>query len=167
MRLRTVVVLAVVFLFSLVIQTTLIAQLRFFIPDLIALFVILVSLTRIRPEMVLGVAFVAGVLVDLLGSTLVGLRGVVFALVAYVALRTRERAELGRIFTSMWAGGLTFLTVVLSLLIGLLFGEASVLGSDILERLITIPLANSIMAAMFGPLFVRVVDRDATALRFT
>ena len=167
MRLRTVIVLAAVFLFSLVIQTTLIAQLRFFVPDLVALVVILVALTRIRPEAVLGVAFVAGVTVDLVGSTLVGLRGVVYAIVAYVALRTRERAEIGRVFTAIWAGGLTLLTVVLLVLIGLLFGEASVLGSRIVEGLIAIPIANSLLAALLGPLLVRVLDRDATALRFT
>lgn len=167
MRLRAGIVLAVVFLFSLVVQTTLIAQLRYFVPDLVALLVILVALTRIRPEAVLGVGFVAGVTVDLVGSTLVGLRGVVYAIVAYVALRTRERAEIGRVFTALWAGGLTLLTVVLLVLIGLLFGEASVLGSRVAERLITIPVANSLLAALLGPLLVRLVDRDATALRFT
>ena len=167
MRLRTFISLAGILLFSLVIQTTLIAQLRFFVPDLVALVVILLALTRIRPEAVLGVAFAAGVTVDLLGSTLVGLRGVVYAIVAYVALRTRERAEIGRVFTALWAGGLTLLSVVLLALIGLLFGEASVLGSRVVERMIAIPLANSLMAALIGPLLVRALDRDATALRFT
>ncbi|MDX1467979.1 MAG: rod shape-determining protein MreD [Acidimicrobiia bacterium] len=167
MRLRAVVVLGLVLLLSLVVQTTLIAQLRYFVPDLVALIVILTALTRIRPEAVLGVAFVAGVTVDLVGSTLVGLRGVVYALVAYVALRTRDRAEIGRVFTALWAGGLTLLTVVLLVLIGLLFGEASVLGSQVMERLITIPLANALLAALLGPVLVRAVDRDTTALRFT
>ncbi len=167
MRLRTALTLVAAFLFSLVIQTTLIAQLRFFIPDLVVLLVILTALTRIKPELILGLAFIAGVVVDLLGSTLVGLRGVVYALVAYAALRTRERAEIGRIFASFWVGGLTLFAVVLLLIIGLLFGEASVFGSDVIETLIATPVANAVLAALAGPLFVRIIDRDATALRFT
>lgn len=167
MRLRTGLIVATVVLFALVIQTTLIAQLPIFTPDLVALVVILVALTRIRPEAVLAIAFVSGVVVDLVGSSLVGLRAMVLTLVAYVAIKTRDRAEIGRIFTALWAGGLTLLSFVLTMLVGTLFGQASLMGADTLGRLFTVPLANLVLAALLGPLFVRIVDRDATALRFT
>lgn len=167
MRLRTGLVVTFAVLFTVVIQTTLIAQLSVFTPELVTLVVILFALTRIKPEVVLGIAFATGVVVDLVGSSLVGLRAMVFTLVAFAALRTRERAEIGRVFTAVWAAALSLLGFVLLVFLGTVFGQASLMGSDVLSRMLTIPIANMILAALIGPLFVRLVDRDATALRFT
>ncbi len=167
MRLRTGLVVTFAVLFTVVIQTTLIAQLSVFTPELVTLVVILFALTRIKPEVVLGIAFATGVVVDLVGSSLVGLRAMVFTLVAFAALRTRERAEIGRVFTAVWAAALSLLGFVLLVFLGTVFGQASLMGSDVLSRMLTIPIANMILAALIGPLFVRLVDRDSTALRFT
>ncbi len=167
MRLRTGLVVTFAVLFTVVIQTTLIAQLSVFTPELVTLVVILFALTRIKPEVVLGIAFATGVVVDLVGSSLVGLRAMVFTLVAFAALRTRERAEIGRVFTAVWAAALSLLGFVLLIFLGTVFGQASLMGSDVLSRMLTIPIANMILAALIGPLFVRLVDRDSTALRFT
>lgn len=167
MRLPKSLVMATLLVLATVIQTTLFGQLRVVAPDLVMLVVILFALTRTRPELVLLTAFGAGLLVDLLGSSLLGLRAVVFTTVAYVGLRTKERAEHGRFTTALWAGLLTFLGVVLLVLIGTLFGQSILLGPDVGVRLIVVPVANLILAALFAPVFVRLVDGDTTALRFT
>ena len=104
MRLPRALIIATVLVVAVVVQTTLFAQLRFITPDLVMLVVIMLTLTRIRPELVLLSAFLSGLLVDLLGSSLLGLRAVVFTVVAYIGLRTRERAEIGRFATAIWAG---------------------------------------------------------------
>lgn len=64
MRLRSVLVVVSLLLVAIVLQTTLFSQTVVFIPDLVMLVVILLSLTRLRPELVLGIAFVSGLAVD-------------------------------------------------------------------------------------------------------
>ena len=118
MRLRTVITVTVVLLVAIVLQTTLFSQTSLFTPDLVMLVAIMLCLTRIRPELNLGLAFVAGLAVDLLGSAVLGLRAIVFTVVAYLALRTRERADIGRVITGVWAGLLSLVGVVLLLLVG-------------------------------------------------
>ena len=167
MRLPKLLVIATLLVLAVVVQTTLFGQIRLVSPDLVLLVVILFSLTRTRPELVLVTAFGAGLLVDLLGSSLLGLRAVVFTIVAYVGLRTRSRAEIGRPAMALWTGILSLLGVVLLVLVGTVFGQTSLLGPDVGTRLIVVPLANLVLAALFAPLFVRLVDGDATALRFT
>lgn len=167
MRLRTGVTVFLIVLIAVVVQTTLINQLQFVIPDLVMLLVILLALTRVRPEAVLGVAFFAGLLIDLLGTSLLGLRAIVLTAVAFAAIRTRERAEIGRVGVALWAGLLTFGGIVILALVGTLFGEGTLLGSDVVSRMFLVPIANTILAAATAGLFVRLVDRDATAFRFT
>lgn len=167
MRMQTAVTVFLIILGAVVVQTTLINQLQFAIPDLVMLTVILLALTRVRPEAVLGVAFLSGLLLDLLGASLLGLRAIVLTVVAFAAIRTRERAEIGRVGLALWAGLLTFGGVVVLGLVGTLFGQATLLGSDVVSRLFFVPVANTIVAAVTAGAFVRLVDRDATALRFT
>jgi rod shape-determining protein MreD len=158
---------ATILLVAIVVQTTLFGQIRTVVPDLVMLVVMMLALTRMRPELVLGVAFLSGLVVDLLGSSLVGLRAVVFTAVAYFALRTRSRAEIGRYATVIWAGLLTFVGLVLMVLIGTLFGQTTLIGPDIGSRLTLVPFANMVLAGLLSPLFVRLVDRDTGLFRFT
>lgn len=167
MRLPTALTVFLIVLTAVVVQTTLINQLQYVIPDLVMLTAILLALTRVRPEAVLGVAFISGLLLDLLGSSLLGLRAMVLTMVAYAAVRTRGRAEIGRVGLAFWAGLLTFSGVVILALVGTLFGQATLLGSDVVSRMFLVPIANTILAAATAGLFVRLVDRDATAFRFT
>jgi rod shape-determining protein MreD len=166
MRLRSVLVIAGLLLAAIVLQTTLFAQTTVFVPDLVMLVVILLALTRIRPEAILGLAFLSGLTVDLLGSSLLGLRAIVFTIVAFVALRTRDRADLGRIVVALWAGLLTFVGVVLLLTVGTLFGQTVLLGDGVIELLLLVPLANVILTWIFAPMLVRLIDHDATAFRY-
>jgi len=151
---------------AVVVQTTLFGRIRLVTPDLVLLLAIVLCLTRIRPEVILAIAFTSGLVVDLLGSSVLGLRAVVFTTVAYLGLRTRDRAEIGRVAVALWAGGLTLVGVVLLMLIGTLFGQSSLLGENTLSRVILVPLANLVIAAALAPLVVRLVDRDKTAFRY-
>jgi rod shape-determining protein MreD len=166
MRVRSVITVGVILLIAVVLQTTLFSQTEPFTPDLVMLVVIMLCLTRIRPEVLLGVAFVAGLSVDLLGSAVLGLRAIVFTVVAYLATRTKERADIGRIVTGLWAGLMTLAGVVLLLVVGTLFGQTVLLGEGVVDRLFLVPLTNLIIALIVTPMFVRLVDRDSTAFRY-
>ncbi|HSJ84825.1 MAG TPA: rod shape-determining protein MreD [Acidimicrobiia bacterium] len=166
MRGRTALVIGLTVLVAVVIQTTLFGRLRIVTPDVVMLIGILLALTRVRPELVLGVAFISGLVMDLLGASLIGMRAVVYTTVAYVAVRTKERAELGRVTIAVWAGVLTLVGIALLLLVGTLFGQASLVGDDAVSVMILVPLANLAVAALLAPPFVRLVDRDRTALRY-
>jgi rod shape-determining protein MreD len=166
MRGRSALIVSLSVLAAVLIQTTLFGRVRIVTPDLVMLVVIVLALTRIRVEVILGVGFTAGLVVDLLGSSLLGLRAIVFTTVAYIAVRTKERAQLGRITVAVWAGFLTLIGMVLLILIGTLFGQSSLLGQSAVSRMILVPLANTLIAALFAPMFVRLVDGDRTALRY-
>lgn len=166
MRLRAVLTVLLVLVVAVVLQTTLFSQSSVFTPDLVILVVIMLCLTRIRPELLLAIGFVAGLAVDLLGSAVLGLRAMVFTMVAYLALRTRERADIGRLITGIWVGLLTFAGVVLLILVGTLFGQTVLLGEGVVDRLVLVPIANLILALILAPAFVRFVDRDSTAFRY-
>lgn len=166
MRLRPTLVIMSLLLVAVVLQTTLFSQTEFVIPDLVMLVIIVLGLTRLRPEAVLGIAFLAGLTVDLLGSSVLGLRAIVFTIVAYLAVRTRERADLGRVVIGLWAGLLTFVGVLLLLVIGTLFGQSVLLGDGVIELLILVPLANAVLAGLFAPIVVRLVDGDTTVFRY-
>ncbi len=167
MRFPKGLIVVTVLLFAVVIQITLFGQIRIIAPDLVMLVVILLALTRIRPELVLGAAFLSGLVVDLLGSSLLGLRAIVFATVAYIALRTKERAEIGRFAVALWVGILTLVGVVLLVLIGTLFGQTSLLGPNVARLILVVPLANLLLGGLLGPAFVRLIDGNTTAFRFS
>jgi len=166
MRGRTALIIGLTVLVAVVIQTTLFGRLRIVTPDVVMLIGILLALTRVRPELVLGVAFISGLVMDLLGASLIGMRAVVYTTVAFVAIRTKERAELGRVTIAVWAGVLTLVGIAMLLLVGTLFGQASLVGDDAVSVMILVPLANLAVAALLAPPFVRLVDRDRTALRY-
>lgn len=167
MRLPRGLIVATIILVAVVVQTTLFGQIDIITPDLVMLTAILLALTRMRPEATLAVAFASGLVVDLLSSSLTGLRAVVFTLTAYVALRTRERAAIGRPAMALWAGLLTLVGVSLLVVVGMLFGQTNLLGPDVTSRVILVPLANMLVAGLLAPLFVRVIDGDKTAFRFS
>jgi rod shape-determining protein MreD len=166
MRGRTALIIGLTVLVAVLIQTTLFGRLRVVTPDLVMLVGIMLALTRIRTEAILAVAFVSGLIMDLLGASLIGLRAVVYTTIVYIAIRTKERAELGRVTIAIWAGLLTLLGVVLLLLLGTLFGQAALVGESGVSAMVLVPLANTALAALLAPTFVRLVDRDRTALRY-
>jgi rod shape-determining protein MreD len=166
MRGRNVLIVVLLLLVAVVVQTTLFGRIQLVTPDLVLLLIIILCLTRIRPEAILAIAFTSGLMIDLLGPSALGLRAVVYTTVAYLGIRTRDRAEIGRVAVALWAGTLTLVGVILLMLIGTLFGQASLFGDNAFSRLILVPLANLAIAAALAPIVVRLVDRDKTAFRY-
>jgi rod shape-determining protein MreD len=166
MRGRTALIIGLTVLIAVLIQTTLFGRLQIVTPDLVMLIGILLALTRVRTEAILAVAFLSGLIMDLLGASLIGLRAVVYTTIAFIAIRTKERAELGRVTIAIWTGLLSLLGVVLLLLLGTLFGQVAVVGAGGVSVMILVPLANTAVAALVAPPFVRLIDRDRTALRY-
>ncbi len=167
MNLRRAVAVVVVIVFAVVLQTTLFGRLDLITPDLVMLVSILLALTRIRPETVLGLAFTSGLVVDLIGTSLLGLRAVVFTIVAFVAVRTRDRADIGRVSIAIWCGTLTLLGILGILLIGTLFGQSTLLGSGTQWEILIVPLVNTVIAWIISPAFVRFIDGGQTTPGFT
>lgn len=142
---------------SVLVQTSLFSRFRLVTPDLVMLSAILFALTGMRREGVLAMAFLGGLTIDLLGSTVLGLRASVFVIVAYLGIRTRERVDVGPIAVAIWVGLLTLVGVVLFLLVGTLFGQGGLISADVGRRVVAVPIANLVFSFLLAPLFTRVM----------
>ncbi len=140
-------------------QTTLFARVRIagVPPDLVMLAVIVATL-RLADVPSLLTGFSAGLVMDALGSGALGLRAVVFTLVAYVALRTRDRADVGPVAVALWAGAVTLFGVALLLLLGTLFDQIGLTGGEALRRVLLVPLLNFVAALVLSPLTGRMLE---------
>ncbi|MGA7269562.1 MAG: rod shape-determining protein MreD [Acidimicrobiia bacterium] len=158
MRARSILVSLGLLLVALIIQTTLISRFRFVTPDLMMLLTIIFALTSMRREMVLLLGFGAGLVVDLLSSTVMGLRAAVFTVLAFIAVRTAQRADAGPVVVAIWVGLLTLLGVVLFLLVGTLFGQGGLITTDLARRVIFVPLTNLALSFLVAPMVIRLID---------
>lgn len=137
---------------GLVLQATLFRRFTWLVPDLVVLIVILATLS-LRAEVALVIGFLSGALVDVsLASTVLGLRALIYTVVAYLAVRTRQRADSGPLAVGIWAGFLTLVSVVLLVVVGVLFGQSAELGDAMLRRFLEVPITNAVCAALLvGP----------------
>ena len=136
--------------FGLVLQSTLFRRFTWLVPDLVVLVVILATLS-LRAEVALVIGFLAGALVDVsLSSSVLGLRALIYTVVAYLALRTRQRADSGPLAVGIWAGFLTLVSVALVVVVGVLFGQSAELGDAMLRRFIEVPITNAVCAALLA-----------------
>jgi rod shape-determining protein MreD len=120
------------------------------VPDLVVLVVILATLS-LRAEVALVIGFLAGALFDVsLASSVLGLRALVYTVVAYLAVRTRQRADSGPLAVGIWAGFLSLVSVALVVVVGVLFGQSAELGDAMLRRFIEVPITNAVCAALLA-----------------
>ncbi|MGH8875181.1 MAG: rod shape-determining protein MreD [Acidimicrobiia bacterium] len=159
---RPVAVALLLMVAAIILQTTLFARLRPFgvAPDLVLLLAIL-SAHFVPAEASLLLGFTGGLLMDLLGSTPLGLRGLTFTVVAYAAVRTRDRSEHGVLTRSAWVALLTLGGIALFLLVGTLFGQAILLGGSLVGSLVLIPLYNVMLGLAAAPLMARVLRAES------
>ena len=160
MRLRVVVGALGALLVAVIIQTTLISRFRFVTPDLVLLLSILFALTSMRREGVLLMAFLGGLVIDLLSSTPLGLRAAVFTVVGYLAIRTVHRVDFGPVAVAMWVGTLTLVGVVLFLLIGTLFGQGGLIGTGLGRRILFVPVTNLLLSFGAAPILTKVISKE-------
>ncbi|MFO7549590.1 MAG: rod shape-determining protein MreD [Acidimicrobiia bacterium] len=158
---RPFVLPAVMLVGAIVLQTTLFGRFRLWgvSPDLVMLVVILSAL-RLSDESVLVLGFAGGLAVDALSTGALGLRALSYTVVAYVAVRTRERADLGPLTVALWAGLLTLLGVILLVVLGNLSGQILLVGGEALRRIIFVPVLNFGLALVVAPVTSRLLGSD-------
>lgn len=157
MRARALIAAVVSLIVAVVIQTTLFSRFRFVTPDLVLLLTILLAVTDLRREFVLVMGFLGGLVIDLLSSTVLGLRAAVFTAVAFIAIKTAHRVDIGPVAVAVWVGLLTLVGVVLFLVVGTLFGEGGLIVSGLGRRIIFVPLTNLILSFFLAPVLNRLI----------
>lgn len=145
---------------ALVVQTTLFGRVRIggIAPDLVILAIVFFAL-RSRAETAMLAAFTIGFLFDAVASSsALGLRAIAYTTVAFVAVKTRERADLGPIAVALWVGLMTLVGVAAIFLVGTLFGQIDLGFGQAGRRLLLIPLFNAGIAVLLSPLSSRLLD---------
>jgi rod shape-determining protein MreD len=157
---RRTVLIMVGLIGALVIQTTLFGRVRVggIAPDVVILAVILFAL-RARPETAMLAAFSVGFLFDAVASSsALGLRAIAYTTVAFVAIRTRDRADLGPVAVAVWAGLMTLVAIGTILVVGTLFGQITMGFEQAGRRLLLVPLFNLGIALLLSPFTSRLLD---------
>lgn len=160
MGIRRVVLVSVALVVALILQTTLFGRVRIggIAPDVVILAIVFFSL-RARAETAMLAAFSIGLLFDAVASTsALGLRAIAYTTVAFVAVRTRDRADLGPIAVAVWVGLMTLVGVATVFLVGTLFGQIDLGFGQAGRRLLLIPLFNAGIAVLLSPLSSRLLD---------
>lgn len=143
---------------AVVLQTTLFARLEqfFIIPDA-ALLIVILAARWLDPDPALLLAFTGGIVLDLLGTTPMGLRALVFVLVGYTAVRTLDRLEPNPFSSALSVMLLSLLGVVLFAVFGTLFSLGSLTEVNVLRTIILVPLYNGLLALFMAPAFRQLV----------
>lgn len=149
MRPRPVLVALTLVVLSVVLQTTLFGPGRIqpfgVAPNLVVL--VLVACVRyLEPEASLLVGFTAGLLMDMLGGSPLGLWAMSLTAVAYAGVKLRSRADDGPIVVAAGVLGLTVLGQVVFVLVGTLFG-LGLLGDGQLLRKVLLPGVYNLLLA--------------------
>ena len=119
-------------------------------PAIVTLVVIAVA-RHLQPEMGLLVAFTAGLLMDLLGGSPLGLWALAMTTVGYVTVRVRHQSDRGILVVAAAVFGLTFLGNALFSIAGTLFGQRTLTDSDVLDLMVLPALYTMILAAGVFP----------------
>lgn len=143
-------------LVSIILQTTLFGRVTLggVAPDVVLLTVILSSF-RLRAEQTLLLGFSAGLVMDALGSNALGLRAFNYTVVAYLATRTRERADYSPLAAAVWSALLTLVGVLLLMVVGTLFSQLAMGIAEAVRRVLLVPLLNLGVALLAWPLLAR------------
>ena len=158
MRTRAIGLALLAAALAVLLQTTLFAQVRIFdvAPDLVMLTIIAVA-RRLDAEPAVLLGFTSGLAMDLLGSSPLGLRALVLTLIAYATVRTRDRFDVNVVATGAAVVLLSLLGVVLVVVIGTLFGEASFQDANVFRKILLIPVYNLVLAIGVFPLIALLV----------
>jgi rod shape-determining protein MreD len=154
--------LPVMFLASLLFQTTVLARIRFFgvMPDFILLVAVAGGITA-GPTRGATLGFASGMLIDLFLPTPLGLSALVFTLVGYgVGVANTGVLRSAWYIPVLTAAGASVAGVVLYALIGSVLGEQMITG-----HLVTIAAVVGVSNAVLAPLGVRFVGWSLGSLK--
>lgn len=134
---------------AIVIQTTVFAPGRIqplgFAPALVTLAVISLSV-YLEPEYLILVGFTGGILVDLMGSSTLGLWAMTFTAVAYVAGRLRNRVVDRRFALVVVVFVITVASQFLFVLLSTLFGNGTITQPGIAGKVLMPAVWNVLLA---------------------
>ncbi len=130
-------------------------------PNLV-LVVVVATVRYLEPEPALLVGFTAGLLMDLLGGSPLGLWAMALTVVAFLTLRVRDRADDGPFTVAVGVFALSIAAHTLFGVLGTLFGQRFFADPGVLRLMIVPGLYNVVLAAAIVPLATRVMrSRDA------
>ena len=139
---------------AVVLQTTLFAVGRiqpFGAAPNIVLLAVIATVRYMEPEPGLLVGFTAGLLVDLLGGSPLGLWAMVLTVIAYLTLQLRGRAADGAIVIGVGVFVLTAIGGLLFVLVGTLFGQKSISNPALVKKMLLPGMYNVFLAAAVLP----------------
>jgi len=145
---------------AVVLQTTLFGEGRiqpFGASPNLVLVVVIATVRHLDTEAGLLVGFTAGLLMDLLGGSPLGLWAMVMTVIAYLTLRLRHRADDGVVSMAIGIFALTFLAHALFVLAGTLFGQRLLTDLDVVRLMLLPALYNMLLAALILPLATRLM----------
>ena len=161
MRPRVTIGALAIVVVAVVLQTTLFERIHPFgvAPELVLLTVIAVSL-YLQAEEALLVGFTAGLLSDLLGTSLLGTWALVLTAVAFATVRLRDRIE-----GNVLLGGLGVLVVsagalLLYSLLSTLFDQRTLTDARVIRIIILASLYNLVLATALVPGVARLLRRE-------
>lgn len=150
---------------AVILQTTLFSRLDDlgFYADIVMV-VVIVSARWLDPEPALLLGFTGGIIYDLNGTTPIGLRAMVFTIVAYAAVRVAASSDATHSSGAVVVTILSFAGVLLFTMVGTLFGQGSLRGISVLQTFVLLPAFNGLLSLVVGPVVKRVMARDNVLL---
>ena len=152
---------------AVLVQTTIFRTLRLFGsgPDVVLLVVIACG-TRLKPEPLVVLGFLGGLMLDLFGTAPLGLHALAYTLAAYATVRVRDRFHYGLLFGVSAVGVITLVGLGTVALLGTLFGEGTLGSVGTLRALALTPLYNMILGIAVLPMTNRLFG-SRLATRFS
>lgn len=139
-----------------VIQTAVVGRLQVagVSPDLVIM-VVAYAAFRLRDNGVIMLGFAGGLLLDVSGTSVIGLLAFAMTLVAWGAALTREQGGRGVLVNALRIAFLTLAGIGVHVFISIAFGEWSLTVWETLRRMALIPMLNCVLAVAVFPLSSR------------
>jgi rod shape-determining protein MreD len=137
---------------AVVIQTTVFARLKpLGVTPMLVLLTVAAVVRYLDPEPAVLTGFTAGILLDLLSESPLGMWAMVMTTVAFLTLRVRDRAEDGPLVIAVGVAGLTVIGAVLFVVLGTIFGMDTLSDLGVVKRIVYPALLNVIAAPVVLP----------------
>jgi rod shape-determining protein MreD len=145
-----------VLLLAVVFQTSVMGRIQIFgvSPDIVTV-ALAYAAFRIRDNGVLLLGFVGGLLLDVSGTSVVGLWSFALTLVAWGAVSSREQGGRGVSVNALRVLLLTLVGILAHTVISIAFGEWSLVMWEALRLIVLTPVINLFLAMVLFPLSSR------------
>jgi rod shape-determining protein MreD len=119
-------------------------------PNIVTL-VVIATVRYLDPEPGILIGFTAGLLLDLLGGSPLGLWAMSLTVIAFITLRVRRRADEGWPIVAIGIFSLTLLGQVLFAVGGTLFGQRTLNNPSVVQTMMLPSVYNTLLAALVLP----------------